>query len=301
MPAGSEWSWVEAYGNARVDTGVAHGTDWDAATRHCEERVAELVSEETLESAHSVAFPGVPPHRDILSGTGWGALESARRARHGLPWIDEAGTPFAPESIMPEQQPWLNLLDGSDFTGATTFVRGDDWAELLAAGGPRATVHRAVLAHAGGALEDARVLYAQSLVEAPTAIAHRGLAVLALGAGDSANGLERYRLACALEPANASLLVEAATAAIREGAAELARDLIRRSTAGSARQGRLRLLEARALALSGDSGAAADILRAGIEIADLREGENAMADLWRQVIADTPVPAEYQFSTNDAE
>jgi hypothetical protein len=303
MPAGSEWSWVEAYGNARVDTGVAHGVDWDSAVGHCGDRVAALVTEQTLESAHSfaAALAGVPPYRGILSGTGWGALESARRARHGLPWVDEAGTPFAPESITSEQQPWLDLLGGQEFTGATSFVRGDDWAELLAAGGPRGTIHRAVLAHASGALEDARMLYAQSLEEAPTAIAHRGLAVLALDAGDSADGLDRYRLACGLEPANVSLLVEAATTAIREGAAGLALGLIRRSTVGSARRGRIRLLEARALALSGDSGAAADILRAGIEVADLREGENAMAALWREVIVDAPVPADYQFSMNDAE
>lgn len=301
MPAGSEWSWVEAYGNARVDAGVAHGVDWDGAVRHCEERVDALVSEGTLESAHSVAFAEVSPHRGILGGTGWGALEAARRARQNIPWIDETGTPFAPESITAGQRPWLDLLHGRDFAGAATFVRGDDWFELLAATGAHGTVHRAVLAHARGALDDARALYAQSLEQVPTAIAHRGLATLALATGDSAGGLENYRLACALEPANASLLVEAATTAIREGAAELALGLIRRSAAGSARQGRLRLLEAQALALAGDAAAAADILRAGIEVADLREGENAMAALWVQVIPDVPVPAEYQFSMNAAQ
>ena len=303
MPAESEWSWVEAYGNARVDTGIAHGLDLDASVRHCGERVGALVGEDALESAHSAAaaLAGVPPYRSVLSGTGWGALESAHRSRQNLPWVDEAGTPFDSKSITAEQQPWLDLLNGLDFPGAATFVRGDGWGELLAAGGANATVHRAVLAHASGALTDARMLYARSLVEAPTAIAHRGLAMLALAAGNSADGLEGYRLACTLEPGNASLLVEAATAAIREGDAALAIRLIRRSTTGDARCGRMRLLEAQALALSGDAAAAADILRAGIEVADLREGENAMVALWRRVIPDVPVPAEYQFSMNDAE
>ena len=301
MPAGSEWSWVEAYGNARVDAGAAHGVDWDSAVEHCGDRVAALVTEQALESARaaSASWAGIPPHQTVLTGTGWGALESARRARHGLPWVDETGTPFAPESITPEQQPWLDLLHGRGFAGAASFVRGEDWAELLSAAGPRGVVHRAVLAHARGALDEARALYAKSLEQAPTAAAHRGLAVLSLEEGSSAEGLKSYRLACALEPANAALLVEAATAAIREGAAELALGLIRRSTGGSARRGRLRLLEARALALAGHAEAAAGILRAGIEVADLREGENAMAALWREVVPGTPVPAGYQFSMND--
>lgn len=308
MPAGAEWSWVEAYGNARVDAGVARGADWDAATLHCDGRVAALVTEEALDSAlaAAAALAGVAPYRGILAGSGWGALESARRARRGLPWIDETGTPFAPESITPEQQPWLDLLHGKDFTGATSFVRGEDWAELLAASGPAATVHRAVIAHAGGALEDARALYSKSLHSksleaAPSPIAHRGLALLALAEDNGAAGLESYRLACGLEPASVALLAEAATAAIREGAAETALELLRRSTVGSARRGRLRLLEAQALALAGDSAAAADILRAGIEVADLREGENAMAALWHRLLPGVPIPAEYQFSMNDAE
>lgn len=302
MPAGSEWSWVEAYGNVRADRDVAHGSDWGAAVKHCEERVASLVSERALESARaaSASWSGIPPYQVVLAGTGWGALESARRARHGLPWVDEAGTPFAPESTGPEQQSWLDLLRGRDFAGATSFVRGEDWAGLLSAAGPKGLVHRAVSAHARGAVGEARTLYTRSLEHAPTAAAHRGLAVLALEEGSGADALENYRLACALEPANAALLVEAATAAIREGAAELALGLIRRSTGGSARRGRLRLLEAQALALAGDTEAAGGILRTGIEVADLREGENAMAALWREVIPGTPVPAEYQFSMNDA-
>ncbi len=34
-------------------------------------------------------------------------------------------------------------------------------------------------------------------------------------------------------------------------------------------------------------------------MADLREGENAMAELWLRVIPHDPVPADYQFSMTE--
>jgi hypothetical protein len=303
MPASAEWSWVEAYGNAGLDTDIAHGTDWDAAVRHSEERVGALIDGPALESAHSAArsFADLPPDRAIAAGTGWGALEAVRRRRN-LPWIDETGTPFPRDTIGADQQPWLDLLEGSGFAGAATFVRGDDWDALLTdAQGPHALLHRAVLKHASGALGEARELYSNSLESSPSAIAYRGLAVLSLTEGNGEDGLHNYRLACAVEPDNVFLLIEAATVAIREGAAGSALALIEGAEGGTARQGRIRLLKAQALALSGDTVGAADILRSGVEVADLREGENALAVLWRQVFAGEAVPDEYQFSMNDEE
>lgn len=297
MPPATEWSWLEAYGNARVDPEVAHGRSWDAAVRHSDERVGVLIDERTLESAHAVArtFADLAPYRSVLAGTGWGALESARR-RH-RPWIDETGTPFGRETITADQQSWLGLLEGAGFAGSPTFVRGSDWEGLLAAhpDEPNAILHRAVMKHVAGAFDEAGALYSDFLEIAQSAIAHRGLALLSR---DTAGRLECYRRACVLEPGNAFLLVEAATAAVRAGAADLALSLISRSDVGVARQGRVRLLEAQALALSGDIAGAASILVGGIEVADLREGENAMAQLWREVV-DGTVPAEYQFSMKD--
>ena len=121
--------------------------------------------------------------------------------------------------------------------------------------------------------------------------------MLSIAEGDGASGLEHYRLACDSEPGNASLLVEAATAALAEGAAALVLELIERS--GAVPSGRILLLEAQALALVGDAARAAAILRSGIEVAGLREGENAMAELWTRVCPGEPIPSEYQFSMNE--
>lgn len=308
MPAGAEWSWVEAYGNARLSPGLAHGTDWSSAVTHAEERVAALADAAALDAAQVAArsWADLPPAQLLLAGSGWGALEAARRNRHGLGWIDETGTPFSRDSITGEQRPWLRLLEGttrsSPVPGAVGFVTGDDWEALCAATGDSAEscLQRATMRHAAGDREAAGALYRASLGFAPSAIAERGLALLHLSGDDRydpAAALGHYHRACALDPTNAALAIEAATAAIAAGAAALALELLASlGTAGGVRSGRVRLLRARALALAGRTAAAAEILRHGIEVADLREGENAMAELWRDVIPDEALPVDYEFS-----
>ena len=63
--------------------------------------------------------------------------------------------------------------------------------------------------------------------------------------------------------------------------------------------GRFRFLEAWAAALAGDLGRAESILDAGLEVADLREGEASLSDLWllcRRRRAETGVvPFRYDF------
>jgi hypothetical protein len=301
MPASAEWCWIEAYGNAAVDADIAHGVDWQAAVAHCEERVGMLISEAAVDAAREWAetIGDLAPQRSIHSGSGWGALEAARRVHGGLPWIDETGTPFALHTITESQRPWLELLDGAAFPGSRSYVRGVDWEELLTAQplSAETIAQLAVMAHARGASAEARELYSRSIELAPSAIAHRGLAMLLLADGDDSAGLAQYHCACACDPDAVPLLIEAATAALRCGAASLALELMERAPVP--RGGRLLLLEAQARALTGDSLGAAAILRSGIEVADLREGENAMAALWVTVCPGEPVPSEYQFSMTD--
>jgi hypothetical protein len=326
LPAGAEWSWLEAYGNAQVDTRLAHGADWDAAVAHCQSRVDDLIASSelhaALESAESRA--DLPPGRPAGTGTGWGALESERRRKQNQAWIDETGTPFSAESITADQQPWHELLNGAGFEGAACFVAGEDWESLLEAAGrgPHATLHRAVMKHARGELIAAGALYRETLRAASLhpasatqmigeaiAQAHRGLALLALSAGEgtptaaargtaTADGIDHYEHACAAAPGNRALVIEAVSASIRVGMPEVGLQLIARarlSPLGSGQSGRVRFLTALALARSGRADEAAAILREGVEVADIREGENSITALWEEVCPDEDVPPHYQF------
>jgi tetratricopeptide (TPR) repeat protein len=305
MPARAEWSWVEAYGNARVDPDVAHGADWRAAALHCEERVEQLLATSALEAALARRWADAPPGRSISAGSGWGALEALRREASVLPWIDETATPFGRETMTDQQEPWRRLLAGagfgeSDSPGATSFVRGADWEALLEAEEVSGPVlwQLGVMKHARGDLGGARTYYLETLAVAPEnaalgAAAHRGLALIALSAGRTADAIERYRTACTLDAANTALLIEAATALIQHDAASSALSLIEQSDPPWG--GRLRFLHAQALARAGHRKDAADILQRGLEVPDLREGENSLAALWNEVTPDVDVPRAYQF------
>lgn len=299
MPAGAEWSWLEAYGNARVDPDVSHGSDWAAAIDHGADRVAALLSDSSLRAAHAwiSELADLPIESVVTTGSGWGALEAQRRRADGETWIGDDGTSFPAESLTDEQQPWLDLLEGRGFSGAQSFVSGPQWEARLTAALETDTLHRsgillqlAIMRHARGDHDGASDLYAAMLETAPVsgvtaAHAHRGLALRELtlaadlsAAGDHvAKGIEHYRAAWSLanddaDPAAvdmaSAILVEAATAFLDAGDPGAALELLTEAKV-SGQQGRLRFLYAQALARTGQPASAAQLLREGIEVPDL--------------------------------
>ena len=318
MPAGASWQWVEAYGNAALDPKIGNGA-WSEAVAHGEQRVGALVSEAAVDAALANAgrWADLAPNEMLLAGTGWGALEGVRRSASALNWIDETGTPFAPETLTADQAPWLELLaakgrhagDGHHpFAGSASFVRGLDWEELLSTSkvGAEAAFHLAVMAHARASAELAeqsavaqlyRVALADpELGETSRALAHRGLGLVLLALNDPTGGVTKLVAACAADIDNRWLLIEAMTHAIAVGRPEVALELADRAPKSVADVGRVAFLRALAHARSGAPEKAAQMLRDGLEVADLREGENSITALWQEVCPNDEVPQAYQFS-----
>ncbi|MGO4146740.1 DUF5107 domain-containing protein [Paenarthrobacter sp. YAF11_1] len=302
MPAGAQWAWVEAYGNGHLDPETSHGDDWDAAVAHAGERLEGLLPHEELEAMlpAAIADADVPPSTILLHGSGWGVVERARRLKTGRTWIDESGTPFVDESVTGEQEPWLGLLQGKVFDGAPSFVAGADWEELLAGqNSPDAKLHLATMKHGRQDLEGAKTAYGEVLATnagpGTTALAHRGLGLALLAGGQDTEGLAELRKGVESDSANPALLTEAITLSIRHGDPAMALELNDSSSKEGAAVGRLTFLRALALARTGNPTAAAAILREGVEIPDLREGEDALAALWQEVCPNEAVPEAYQF------
>ncbi len=303
MPAGAEWAWVEAYGNGHLDPEASHGADWGAAVADAGARLEELLPHDDLEAMLPAAITNadVPPSKMLLHGSGWGVVERARRLKGGRRWIDESGTPFVDESVTEEQEPWLGLLHGKAFDGAQSFVAGWDWEELLAAqDNPEAAFHLATMRHARQDLEGAKegyrkVLESKGVRRRTKALAHRGLGLALLAAGRDEEGLSELRDGVETDSTATALLSEAVTLSIRHGDPTMALDLAESAPKEGAAVGRLTFLKALALARGGHGAEAAAILRNGVEIPDLREGEDAIAALWEEVCPGEPVPAAYQF------
>lgn len=319
LPGGSSWSWTEAYGNAALDPALAHTEEWSEAVAHAGDRVDELLDRAALEEAHRAAEARMDlPVEEILGhGHGWGALEALVRQESGLPSFP-TGTPFPESSLSTEQDPWLALLRDGTFPGAATQPAGRLWEERLAAlDDPAAVIHRAFMAHGAGRVDEARALYLEALDLATTgltvrdtALAHRGLALIARGRAGVVDGVSdredarretvaHYRTACAHVPDDRRLLAEALEAVLEAGEPEEALALLSGvpfEDPTAFFHGRLLLLRARALHALGRTQEVAELLKAGIEVPDLREGVNVLRELWEAAVPGEPLPVEYDFT-----
>lgn len=305
LPAGATWSWVEAYGNAAPDVVVAHGDDWTAAVAEGARAAERLCAAATLESALAdhLSRWDVPPAERWCHGHGWAAVEAALQLRCGKVWPVSPGAPFDESAVGVEERPWLDLLAGEKLSGTPGFVSSTQWLELLDTDSPLATLHRAMIAHGAGlaaaATEYHKVVDGRDPAPDQVAHAHRGLALLAAASGEHRRAADHYRRACAARPGWRTLVVEAVTSALDADDPEQARQLLELAEAESS-DGRLAFLRAAALAATGQEAAAGSMLKAGILVPDLREGDVSLAGLWRRVLPEEPVPARYQFDMGGA-
>jgi hypothetical protein len=107
--------------------------------------------------------------------------------------------------------------------------------------------------------------------------------------------LEYYERAVDVLPDLVELQVEAIIAALDIDVHRAGRMLDRVSSDDP----RIRLLRIRHALLTGDPRTARDLLADGMQLPSVREGDNPLADLWRETEealgTNRPVPAQYQF------
>ncbi|WP_344841597.1 hypothetical protein [Nonomuraea dietziae] len=114
--------------------------------------------------------------------------------------------------------------------------------------------------------------------------------------GDDATAAALLLEAHALAPAVRPLTVETLAALLAAGRPADALTLIDRLPPGDRAHGRIRLLEARAALAAGERDRTGRILRDGLVVPDLREGEDALDELWFAYHGEErDLPADYDF------
>jgi hypothetical protein len=281
---GDSWSWTEVYGPVSVPADAVHG-EWVDAVECLEPAIAEA-------QAESVLGGGAWPDDDrqgerVCSGSGWGALESLRREVAREPPSPVIDRLFLRSSLGDDQAPWITLLETGALPPGTprSYVVGTSWSGLLerAADSAAALLHRGVVRWSAGHREAAvEAWQAACALEPDSWLAMRNLAAASGLTGAPERSAEQYLRALDLMPDLPQLRVEAIEALI--AADRLPEAIALAQTAPpSSFAGRFRFLEARAAVLHGDVGRAESILAGGLEIADLREGEVSLPDLWLAV------------------
>jgi hypothetical protein len=309
LPAGDTRSWVEAYGPVTVDPALVHA-GWPDARAAVERAVDRLLPVHGLERdlARGSVLAQEPPVRGLQNGSGWGALEQARRVSAGERPLWDAGAPFVPETLTQDQAPWVELLRTGDMrlpVGEPPLhnVKGGDWAQRLQEVRTAwlGCYLRGLLAHSEGDAASARRLYETSVNEHATPWALRALAILDLADGLADQAADRYLQAHRLAPSCAPLAVESVEALLKAERPPQALQVLAELRETHPKHGRLRMLEVRALTEVGDLGRARALLDAGVEVPELREGEQGLDSLWRLLHPDLPVPAQYDFRMRTVE
>ncbi|MFF1876900.1 DUF5107 domain-containing protein [Leifsonia sp. NPDC058230] len=288
VPAKGHLSWVEAYGRVDVDAERAHG-DWTDARSAAAGAIENLASERALEQelTDGARTSRLPVDEILHAGSGWGSLEGTREGSRAGGEIDELATPFPRSTITEMEADWLELLRSGRFphTDPTTFPRSMQidpvWEDHLAAGS--GWVEPALLGGLLAARDDlvgARARWLESVGVQPNVLALRNLGALALHLDEHDSALEWYGRALALAPAVRPLVIEALRAFVTAGATERALEVIDGLKGPIRWNSRIRLLEARAAVATGDLSRCGAILDGGLEVSDLREGDNSLTELW---------------------
>ncbi|WP_405662963.1 DUF5107 domain-containing protein [Streptomyces sp. RK9] len=311
LDAESEFAWLESYGPLTADPDVVHGADWAAARGEAQARLEQALPAAAVDAAYDQWRPraDAEPEETLAVGSGWGALE-VLRGQYKLP-----GTPFAEATLGPEQEPWLELLH----SGAVPEPRrvgppgptlvAPHWRDMLetAPARPHAEYHLGVAQWHAGDLAQAVRSWERGLELAPSRWPLlRCLAVADQESGHVERAADRYAEAfddlCAerrddgvvWSAATAALGREAIGALVAAGRAEAARSVWDRLHAHTRQTGRFRLIEAQLLLAEGELRAARAIFDEGFEVADLREADEVMGEVWAAV-SDEPLPERYDF------
>ncbi|MGX1134348.1 tetratricopeptide (TPR) repeat protein [Streptomyces glaucescens] len=304
LEAESEVSWLEAYG----PLGTPPDGEWTDVLRTAEDRLEAALPRRAVDDAYAAwrPFADTEPGEILARGSGWGALE-VLRGGWKLP-----GTPFAESTLGEDQVPWLHLLRAgalpeprrSGAPGPTLVA--PHWRDMLetAPATPLTEYHLGVAQwHAGDRAQAVRS-WERGLGLAPADWpALRCLAVADRVDGHPERAADRYAQAfddlCRDDfegraAVAAALGREAVEALLAVGRAAGARAVWERLDADTRQRGAFRLLEAELLLAEGRPDAARAVFDAGFEVADLREGAEAIGVLWAR-LSDEPLPARYDF------
>ena len=129
MPPRTAWEWVEGYGAISADPAKIFG-DWqtavDEVTSILDEKIPAGDLEELLvQTRESIALV---PGKNVMSGSGWGALEEMRMQKKLAAQLDFG-------SVGKEQSIWVELLKNNRITDENicSYLVSDPWFEKISA------------------------------------------------------------------------------------------------------------------------------------------------------------------------
>ncbi len=297
IPAGAEWGWLEGFTYVEADPGRVHAAAWESAWRAVDAALRDCLPGGGLAAleAECHGLAARPVVRLLHLGSGWGALESARRAAAGGGRSAPAALSFPESSLGPEEAKWGRLLEGGGLPHQDPAAEPGEWmvqpewralleAALMREGQRQwlALLHAGVARLEAGDEAGAADAWRESLRHAPSPWACRNLAVLARRQGRLQAATAWYGRAWALAPRSGSSGVALAAEYLELLCAlelwPLAGQVVDTLPPAVAHADRVQLLIARRALAMGDLRTVERVLSR--EPVSVREGESSLTDLW---------------------
>lgn len=303
LPGHGSLAWFETIMPVQADATAAGGS-LEAATAAVETVIREAAFGVEEEYKKLGALVDAPVREVASYGSLWGLLDGMAYQRTGVEFFTPGSTPILPPGNRIDDESvylWLMTIS-NDFSQLNldptiapgSYAVGPAWEQLLTEAPENwlTVYHRACIAHADGRTDQASALYSRSLELEPTAWAYRGRA---LAQSDKTAAIADFEAAHELAPDVWQLSLELVNALLAAGRAESALEVADASTRPSHAEGRFALVKAQVAIAAGKPEIAAQLLEAGFDVNDLREGEVSLSALWREVFPDEPTPPRYNF------
>lgn len=317
MPAGANWSWLEAYGLLQADASIVHGSDWEQTIQHVEGELQRISPYAVLMREYELGedYANSPPLQILQYGSGWGALERRRREVCGEAPLYTPGLIFDDDSLEDEQTPWVNLLEEGSIpvsdphTPPRSFVVGEKWQSLLeralqSGRGDNWLVlfHLGITQYWSGDLHAARSTWERSMELVWTPWAARNLAVLSWEQGRLDEAAKLLTRALHAAPHLLPLAIETGRCLLEAGYTQEWLELLKKLPQSIRSAGRIRLLQAQAALAENNLAIVARFFEDKVIVEDLREGERSLTDLWfsyqaRRVSMEENVPLNNSLRT----
>ena len=291
MPGNACWEWLEAYGSMSVDPKRVHGENWDDARESIETQLQTLLPREKMDSllkrlGGELSKAWTP----IRVGSGWAALELEREGK--VDFFSSEAVLFSRDTLGPEQQPWLSLLQTGKFPDQSAdsepaaYLTQAEWITILErsvregkSNHWHAWLHLGVMYCAQGETDKARHAFTASNELFPNAWAKRNLARLALLDGNSGLAADLLSDAVGMMPILPLVLEYGRILLEGKRFAEFA-ELYRNLPHAVQEHNRVRAMRAHAAVYLDDFDLALSILQSDLQVSDIREGEILLSDIW---------------------
>ena len=305
MPAGADWSWLEAYG----PTSQIDASDWNHSVEAVKGNLSHTLGEEEFEARlENLRRVGQTAPVEVLhQGSAYGALETKRREKRNLPPLANEATPFPNSSIGFDDFQWLQLLERGELpniesTESPGSYVGPEWREILEAEEPKSWLtwlHLGCVYFQEGNSDKARDAWERIQ---PNGWAARNLGVLDMLAGNQESAAAQLLEAHRLLPEQPHLVDEICRLlTTMKDFATLAPFLSELSPALQLRP-RARLAQAQLFMHQGEIDHVASYFETNCDLADIREAETTISDLWRALCERAPAhgnpafpPQEWDF------